>query len=174
LIPKHISLQTELNEWEQTNILDAEEWCFKQKHPDLLSAAFIQKLHRKMFNNTWKWAGEFRKTLKNIGVPSYEIQSELLKLCADVKFQIDHKSDAIDKVAAHLHHRLVWIHPFPNGNGRHARIYTDIFLLSLQNEKFTWGSGSIASSNQIRKAYIEALRAADQQNFDSLLAFVRS
>jgi Fic-DOC domain mobile mystery protein B len=134
LIPKHMNLQTELNEWEQANILEAEKWAFGQKHSDILSLEFVQKLHKKMFSETWRWAGKFRKTLKNIGVAPHEISQELFKFCGDIQVQIDQKEMPFEEIAARLHHRLVWIHPFPNGNGRHARIYTD---MSIRVENFT-------------------------------------
>ena len=174
LRPKHVTLQTELNEWEQANILEANKWGFEQRHPNILSIGFIQNLHRKMFNETWTWAGEFRKTLKNIGIMPYEIPQELSKLCADVQMQIDCACIPFDEIAARLHHRLVWIHPFPNGNGRHARIYTDILLVNHQKPKFTWGQDSLVTSTQTRKAYIHALREADRHNFVPLFDFVRS
>lgn len=173
LISRHITLQSELNEWEQTNILEAEKWCFEQKHSDLLSIEFIKKLHLKMFNETWRWTGQFRQTLKNIGVAPHEISSELFKLFADIQLQVEKDIYPFDEIAARLHHRLVWIHPFPNGNGRHARIYTDIFLINHQQRRFTWGSGDLTHPNKIRKAYIEALREADNYDFKSLLTFVR-
>lgn len=173
LLPKHITLQSELNEWEQLNILEAEKWGFGQRHTDILSMAFIQRLHRKMFNETWKWAGQFRTTLKNIGIMPYEIPQELVKLCADVQMQIDHGVMPFDEIVARLHHRLVWIHPFPNGNGRHARIYTDILLVNHHRPKFTWGQDNLTAPTQTRKAYIQALREADRHNFIPLFDFVR-
>ena len=174
LIPRHITLQSELNEWEQTNIQEAEKWSFGQRHADILSIEFIKKLHLKMFDETWKWAGRFRKTLKNIGVVPHDISQELLKFCVDAQVQIDEEVYPFDEIAARLHHRLVWIHPFPNGNGRHARIFTDIFLVHNKQQRFTWGREDLASFSETRKKYIEALREADKHNFDPLFKFVRS
>jgi Fic-DOC domain mobile mystery protein B len=174
LLPKHITLQKELNEWEQSNILEAEKWAFGQRHSQILSMEFIQKLHKKMFSETWIWAGQFRKTLKNIGIIPYEISQEVHKLCQDVQEQLDLSRMSFDEIATRLHHRLVWIHPFPNGNGRHARIYTDILLVSHQQPKFTWGQGNLVNPTQTRKTYIHALREADQHNFMPLFDFVRS
>lgn len=174
LIPQHISLQQELNEWESANILEAEKWGFEQRHADLLSLDFIQRLHTKMFNESWRWAGQFRKTLKNIGIIPYEIPQELLKLCMDVRYHIDHTVYSFDEIAARFHHRLVWIHPFPNGNGRHARIYKDILLIHHQKDRFTWGRGDLMSQSQTRKLYIHALKQADQHDYIPLLEFVRS
>lgn len=173
LRPKHITLQAELNEWEQANILEANKWGFEQQHRDILSMGFIQNLHRKMFNETWAWAGEFRKTLKNIGIMPYEIPQELTKLCADVQMQIDCAHVPFDEIAARLHHRLVWIHPFPNGNGRHARIYTDILLVNHQKPKFTWGQDSLLTSTETQKSYIYTLKEADRHNYIPLFDFVR-
>jgi Fic-DOC domain mobile mystery protein B len=173
LLPKHITLQSELNEWEHMNILEAEKWGFGQRHTEILSLEFIQLLHRKMFSETWRWAGKFRTTLKNIGVMPYEISQELVKLCADAEAQMKHGAMSFDEIAARLHHRLIWIHPFPNGNGRHARIYTDLFLVNQQCSKFTWGQGNLVAPTQTRKAYIHALREADRHNFEPFFDFVR-
>lgn len=174
LLPKHITLQSELNAWEQLNILEAEKWSFGKNHDNILSLEFIQKLHLKMFDATWTWAGCFRKTLKNIGVSPHDIQIELMKLCADVDMQVQQDFLPFDEIAARLHHRLVWIHPFPNGNGRHARILTDIFLVHHHKPRFTWGQGNFLASTEIRKTYIESLREADRQHFTPLFEFVRS
>jgi Fic-DOC domain mobile mystery protein B len=167
-------LQGELNEWEQANILEAEKWIFSQKHKDIFSLEFIQGLHEKMLGETWKWAGKFRKTQKSIGVDHFEIPQELLKCCKDTLYQKDNHVYPLDEIAARLHHRLVWILPFPNGNGRHARIFTDIFLIQLQQSKFTRGRGDLANLTDLRKTYIAALRAADNYNFEPLLKFIRS
>ena len=174
LIPRHISLQSELNEWEQKNILEAEEWVFAKKHKDIFAIEFIQRLHKKMFDQTWKWGGNFRKTLKNIGVEAPQIQPELYKLCGDIPYQIEHRTMKFDEIAARLHHRLVWIHPFPNGNGRHARLYADVVLVKYGHRRFSWGRADLSSPTRLREKYIEALRQADQHNFDPLLKFVRS
>lgn len=174
LIPKNITLQSELNEWEQMNILEAENWIFGKKHNDLLSIGFLQKLHKKMFDHTWEWAGQFRKTLKNIGVDPHQIPIELTKLLGDVSYQLTNRVYFLDEIATRLHHRLVWIHPFPNGNGRHARFYTDLFLVSNGEKKFSWGASTLISANNMRALYIEALREADKHNYNPLLKFVRS
>jgi Fic-DOC domain mobile mystery protein B len=174
LIPKDITLQSELNEWEQKNILEAESWAFRRKHNDFLTVHFIQKLHRKMFDQTWKWAGQFRETNKNIGVEPYEIPIELTMLLDNVIYQLEHATYPIDEIAARLHHRLVWIHPFPNGNGRHSRLYADLFLISNGKDKFTWGKLRTISKDEIRTQYIAALREADNHNFSPLFDFVRS
>lgn len=174
LIPAHITTQGQLNEWEQGNILRGEKWAFSRKHDDLLSLQFMCLLHRKLFGDTWKWAGVFRTTEKNIGIEPGQIGSELTKLCGDVAYQIIHKSYPVDEMAARFHHRLTWIHPFPNGNGRFSRTMADLLLVQNGIERFTWGAGNLAEAGEVRRRYIESLHAADQKDCAPLLNFVRS
>lgn len=177
LIPMHITTQSQLNEWEQMNILEAEKWI-GGKHFELaniLNSEFIKKLHLRMFNNTWRWAGEFRKSNKNIGVDWPTIAIELRLLVDDVEYQLSNSTYADDELATRFHHRLVAVHPFANGNGRHARMMTDILLLSLGQKRFSWGGvDSLVKPSVIRKNYITALRAADRKDYSLLLAFVRN
>lgn len=179
LIPSHIVTLLELNEWEQANILEAEAWLSKQSHQfnNVMTFEFIQKLHKKMFNQTWKWAGLFRRTNKNIGVDWAIIREQLKILMDDIQYQVAHKIYNIDEIAAMFHHRLVAVHPFPNGNGRHARLMTDILLLSLQQPRFSWGRKQILDlyePTQVRRNYITALQAADKHDYQLLFAFVRA
>jgi Fic-DOC domain mobile mystery protein B len=174
LIPAHITTQGQLNEWEQGNILRGEKWAFSRKHDDPLSLQFMCLLHRKLFGDTWKWAGVFRTTAKNIGIEAGQIGSELTKLCDDIAYQIVHKSYPTDEMAARFHHRLTWIHPFPNGNGRFSRTMADLLLVQNGVERFTWGVGNLAEAGEVRRRYIEALHAADQKDCAPLLNFVRS
>ncbi|MCK4578841.1 MAG: mobile mystery protein B [Candidatus Marinimicrobia bacterium] len=175
LIPETITTQEELNEWEQRNILEANTWAFSKKHRDILSTTFICVLHKRMFDNVWKWAGHFRNTNKNIGIDWTEIRIELKKLCDDCSFWLDKQTYSIDGIAARFHHRLVKIHPFPNGNGRHARLIADLILVDAGAVQFSWGGGiGRSSDDEIREEYLECLRAADGGNFSPLLKFVRS
>ena len=173
LMPGHISTQGELNEWEQLNLVHGEGWARKQRR-EILSEAFVRQLHKQMFGETWKWAGEFRKSDKNIGVDWLKIGVELRKLLDDVHYQIEHASYAPDEIAARFHHRLVAIHPFPNGNGRHARLIADLLAERLGQPRFTWGSRSLVDASATRQAYITALQAADARDHAPLLAFARS
>lgn len=176
LIPEHIHLQKELDEYEQINISEADLWFFQRKFSleKILQLDFMQKVHKKMFNNTWKWAGVFRQTMKNIGVPIYQITTCLQDLLADVQCQIKHQTYKVDEIAFRFHHRLVKIHLFPNGNGRHARLVTDLLLVNLNQSRFTWGKNSMLPTKAIRLNYISALQAADMGNYDLLKIFVRS
>ena len=174
LIP-HISTREELNEWEQRNITDAYNWLNRTRKKDVLNEDFIRKLHKEMFGKVWGWAGTYRRTDKNIGVDWAQIPIRFRQLLEDVRFWIDNKTYSSDEIATRFHHRLVQIHLFPNGNGRHARIMTDVLLEKvLDQESFSWGSASVLEESDIRRAYIQALRSADENDYRLLIEFMRS
>lgn len=173
LIPGHITTQGELNEWEQLNIVQGERWARKQRK-EILNEGFLRQLHKQMFGETWKWAGEFRKSDKNIGIDWLHIGVELKKLLDDAHYQVEHSTFPADEIAVRFHHRLVAIHPFPNGNGRHARMMADLLVERLGRPRFSWGSKSLVDANNTRKDYIAALQAADAHDIAPLLAFARS
>lgn len=173
LIPSYITLRAELNEAEQANILAAEEWAFKRAH-NVLDIDFLYELHKRMFGRVWTWAGTSRTTGKNIGVDAYRIRTDLQELIKDGTYWIENGTYEPDEIAVRFHHRLVHIHPYPNGNGRHARLATDLLLRTLDQPRFTWGSQNLTDPGQTRTLYIEALRAADNHDYRLLLAFVRS
>lgn len=171
----HISTRDQLNRWEQDNILEAETKYFSRKQSNILTEAFLLRLHRQMFGKVWKWAGQFRITDKNIGVPYWEIAVKIRGLCEDAKVWIETGRDPADEIAALFHHRLVSIHPFANGNGRHSRMMTDLLLVnSLGQPRFTWGQSELVNPGEARTQYLKALRAADQRQYAPLFRFVRS
>lgn len=173
LIPAYISTREELNHVEQANITKAHLWAFaKRRNP--LDVDFLRRLHKEMLGEVWNWAGSYRKTGRNIGVDPSQIQMQVKQLMDDTNFQIEHQTYPPDEIAARFHHRLVYIHPFPNGNGRLSRMATDVLLINMGQEKFNWGAGDLESKGEIRSRYIEALKAADQYDYTKLLAFVRS
>lgn len=175
LLLSHITTRSELDRWELENIAAADSWAFRRKPKDILTVDFCKKLHKSMYNTVWGWAGEFRTTSKNIGVPAWQINSELKNLCDDCTAWITCSTYSPDEIAARFHHRLTAIHPFPNGNGRHARLMTDILLVHmLEQSRFSWGSENLVTAGDCRKQYITALRAADQHDYTKLLSFVRS
>jgi Fic-DOC domain mobile mystery protein B len=175
LLLTHITTRSEIDRWEQENIRQAYQWADNLKKTDFFNEDFICRLHKKMFGNVWKWAGEFRKSNKNIGIYWQEIAVELKKLCDDAKAWIEFETFPPDEFAVNFHHRLVCIHPFPNGNGRHARLIADLILEKIfKQPPFTWGSASLVKHTQIRKRYIEALKAADNHDYSLLMEFVRS
>jgi len=174
LIPSYITLRSELNEAEQAGILAADQWVFSRRRGDVLNEKFLTDLHRRMFGDVWKWAGSFRRTERNIGVQAYCIPMELRQLLNNVRYWIEHGTYAPDEIALRFHHGLVAIHPFPNGNGRHARLAADLLAVRLHQSRFSWGQGNIAAAGDVRKTYINSLRAADRHDIAPLLAFGRS
>lgn len=173
LLPSYITLRSELNEAEQSNILEAEEWAFARTR-DVLNERFLTNLHKRMFGRVWHWAGEFRRTERNIGIVPYRIQTDLCQLLDDCRYWIEHGTYEPDEIAARFHHRLVFIHPFPNGNGRHARLAADLLLVKLGRPRYSWGQVNLVDPGETRKRYVSALRAADNQDIMPLLEFVRS
>ena len=163
-----------LNEWEMVNIIEGERWAFGRRHRYLLGNEFVCALHKRMFGKTWRWAGKFRTTEKNIGVDPLRIQPALHDLCEDVKTQLEFKSYPLDEIAARFSHRLVAIHPFANGNGRLSRTMADLLLAQHGAPRFTWGAGNLVADGEVRQRYLAALRAAGAKDYGPLLAFVRS
>ncbi len=178
LIPDYISTMGELNQLEQSNIADGFVWAGKQDLDELLSVTFVLKLHENMFKQVWKWAGKTRKTSKNIGVMKENIMTDLGILIGNTKFWMEHKTFNNDEIAARFHHRLVQIHVFPNGNGRHARLMTDLLLQKLGENKFTWGTlgahTPLEVEGKTRSDYVAALKKADKDDFVDLIKFVKS
>lgn len=175
LIPS-LATQNELNEWEQVNITTAlNKHSFRNYRPEkILDTYFLLDLHKDMFDETWKWAGKTRTSLKTIGVLSEEIRIKLKNLLDDVTFWIQNNTYSNDEICIRFHHQLVFIHLFPNGNGRHARIATDLLAKSLGIEEFTWGSKDLNKKGKTREDYINALKKADNNNYQELLNFSRS
>ena len=175
LIPS-LATKEELNEWERENILFAREWAATDRTSPLGMASdeYVRKLHAKMFDQTWKWAGEYRHTEKNIGVPFHEIRERLMASLGDVRYWIEHRTYSPDEIAVRFHHRLVFIHPFPNGNGRHARLLADRLVMKLGRPALTWGSANLVKQGEARAKYLEAVRAADNGDMQPLLKFARS
>ena len=171
---KHVSTRGELDQLEQAGITEGLKWLDKQKNPDVLSEAFVIELHKRLFGRVWKWAGTFRCTEKNIGVDPIQVAIQLRQLMDDAKYWVEHGTYAPKELAARFHHKLVFIHPFPNGNGRHARIMADAVLTKLLNEPaIDWAGGyRLEAMNERRNQYIAALRAADGHDISALLEFV--
>lgn len=175
LLLPHITTRGELDRWEQENILHALAWLERSREKYILNERFIRTLHKKMFGEVWKWAGKYRTTEKNIGVEPFRIPTEVKNLCDDAATWIEHETYESLEIGARFHHRLVSIHPFPNGNGRQARLMTDQILEKLLGaRRFTWGSGNLTNPSDIRQRYISALQAADNHDLSPLMEFVVS
>lgn len=141
---------------------------------NLLSEHFIKLLHQKMYQDVWKWAGEFRNTNKNIGVDKWQIPTALKSLMDDAKYWHQSKFYSPEEFTIRLKHRLVSIHCFPNGNGRHSRLYADIVIQHIFKQTiFTWGVNINNSDIDTRLVYLNALKAADLGNVNPLIQFSR-
>jgi len=177
LLIRTISTRDELDEFEQANILEAIDWSFRINHNinTVLSIDFIKELHKRMFSEVWSWAGSFRKTNKNIGVDKYLIEQELHKLIGDCRFWIENRVYPFDEIAVQYKYRMVSIHPFPNGNGRHSRICSNILISQvLKQEVFTWGGMDVINPRKARNKYLDALIQADRGDMLPLIEFARS
>lgn len=177
LIPNVIT-RGELDEVEQRNIEDAIRWTLERRRrftsDEILSEQFIMDLHKRMYGEVWSWAGYFRKTNKNIGVDKYEIGIRLRALLDDCRHWIKHKTFPEDEIAVRFKHRIVSIHCFPNGNGRHSRLMADLIIEKIfDNDVFSWGGRHLIKRSNFRSIYLKALREADWGNIDPLVAFAR-
>lgn len=173
LIPTHIGLRSELNELEQKNVAQAYVWAFGRKR-QVISEAFLKGLHRRMFNTVWRWAGDYRTSDRNFGVKSYLIQPQLYQIIGDIRYAIQHKSYPPDELAVRFKHRVVTVHPFPNGNGRWSRLAGDLLIVQQGGARFTWGGANLQAEGDVRKRYMDALHAADDHDLEPLIRFARS
>lgn len=177
LIPSVATL-AELNLLERANILEARHWLFAPRRkltpPDLLDHHFVRDLHRRMFRHVWRWAGKTRDCELNIGVPPHEVETRLYSLLQDARAWHDHGTFLPDECCVRLHHGLVAVHPWRDGNGRHARLLADRLAVALGRPSFTWGGGAeLKAKTDTRAGYLTALRAANIGNFSPLVAFAR-
>lgn len=170
----HVTTRGELDRLEQANIESGLAWLSRRRRTDILSERFVRDLHRRLFGDVWRWAGAFRRTEKNIGIDPLHIPVQLRMLLDDARFWSEHGAYPPLEAAIRFHHRMVQIHPFPNGNGRHARIAADVYLEQrFGHDPIDWAAGrDLQRMNERRMQYIAALRAADGGDFALLLAFV--
>ncbi|CAK6700687.1 hypothetical protein IFHNHDMJ_02894 [Synechococcus sp. CBW1107] len=174
LLPTHLVNRNQLNEWEQQNIEAALLWLSRQRRPRPLEESWLRRLHHEMFGQSWRWAGQYRSSDKSIGADWRQIRMQVPALLADIAYQVEHRVEPLDQIAIRFHHRLVSIHPFPNGNGRHARLIADVLIEQLGETRFSWGgSSSLVNISALRQQYIAALQRADRGDLSALLAFAR-
>lgn len=179
LLHAHVTTRAELDELEEANIQLGLEWAMRRavtsgRRADVLSEEFLYALHERMFGEVWRWAGQVRRSEKNIGVQRQRIRAEVRNLIEDARAWREREVYGADEIAVRFHHRLVAIHPFPNGNGRHARLMADLLAMQAGRPAFSWGGGRITSTSELRTAYIGALRKADEGEIAPLLEFARS
>ena len=178
LIPA-ILTHEDLDRFERENILEARKWVMEKSvlasKQNIFTEKFILDLHKRMYGHVWKWAGQYRKSNKNIGVDYSFIQTEFRKLLDDASYWLEHNTYSVTELAVIFHYRLVKIHLFPNGNGRHARLFADVVVAKHGGEKLTWGSNAdLAVPDEVRKRYIAALHEADAGSYDPLILFAKS
>lgn len=174
LIPTYIAVRAELNEAEQVNITQAMRWLARGRGFYVLDDAQLRELHRRMFGDVWKWAGQYRTSARNIGIDFHQIPVAVRSLTDDAKYWVEHGIYSPDECAVRFSHRLVSIHPFPNGNGRLSRITGDLLARDLGERPFSWGRHNLGDAGDMRTAYVSALQAADQGEIGPLLEFARS
>ncbi len=162
-----------MNEAEQVNISEALSWADARRR-DVLDRDFLSELHQRMFGDVWRWAGQYRTTARNIGVDAYRIARDVQQAIEDARYWVEHATYPPDEIAVRFSHRLVAIHPFPNGNGRFSRLVGDLLAHQLGKPPFTWGRVSLVNAGETRARYVEALRAADNHDIEPLLLFTRS
>jgi Fic-DOC domain mobile mystery protein B len=179
LLQPHVTTRGELDELEAENIQLGLEWAFRvavlgRRRADVITETFLYALHRHMFGEVWAWAGQVRRTNKNIGVDKYAVRVEVRNLVEDARLWRAEEVYGPDELAVRFHHRLVRIHPFANGNGRHARMMADLIVRQAGRAPLSWGSGTLTTTSALRERYIGALRAADRGDVHPLIAFARS
>jgi Fic-DOC domain mobile mystery protein B len=182
LIPAFVATRADLNQVEYENIAQALPWAIRQVRLGgslrLFEDAFVFELHRQMFSDVWTWAGSKRRRETNIGVSPAEIPMALQQALDDARYWHEHDTYPVDHRAARIHHRLVVVHPFPNGNGRCTRLIADLYLQSVGSPPFSWASGRLdgdpEAQRNVRRAYVAALEAAPADDCDALVAFARS
>lgn len=176
LLIKTISTRGELDEFEQNNIEQAIAWTLRRSFkPDvILTEAFIKDVHKRMYGDVWRWAGEFRYTNKNIGVDKWQIPTELKYLLDDARYWIDNQTFSPEEIAIRFKHRIVSIHCFANGNGRHSRLMADIIIEKIFGMPvFSWGAANLVKQGDARMNYLKAVRVADGGEMGMLMEFAR-
>jgi len=174
---KTVATRQELDEFEQNNIEEAYLWVLSKKFTidNIMTEKFIRNLHKRMYGKVWAWAGEFRQTNKNIGIDKWQVPSALRTLLYDTLFWVENETYPPEEIAIRFKHRLVSIHCFPNGNGRHSRLMADLIISKIYNrEMFSWGAQNLVTQSDNRNDYLTAVRKADLHDYSFLLEFAHS
>lgn len=172
-----ITTRNDLNEAERDNIVKGAAWARSrrgQSPTDLPTPDFALELHRRMFGEVWGWAGTYRKKETTPGIDPHRIQVDTPMMFDDIRHWIKEKTFSPDEIAVRMHNRLTFIHLFPDGNGRHARMMADLLIERMGGKSFSWGGGILSKTGELRTKYIAAQKAADNHELGPLLAFARS
>lgn len=171
-----VKTRDQLNEVEADHILKASSSYFSRRQfpSKWFNEPNLKKIHREMFKLIWDWAGIYYVgPLRNIGIRSQHIPTQVRELCADVLFWLTETTNlTFLEQSAYIHFRLAQIHPFPNGNGRHARLVADLYLHSLYGERPHWPENILVADSSPRKEYIESLKSADQGDYSPLISLL--
>ena len=172
-----VSVQSrgELNAFERENILEARAWALSPRtlrRRDLLTEEFMRDLHRRMLGRVWRWAGRFRTTERSMGRPVHALAMDVRSLLDDARYWQENATYPLIEGAVRFHHRLVAIHPWVNGNGRHSRLMADILVSAHGGTPLSWGRGADpVPPNDVRARYLAALQAADAGDLAPLVEF---
>lgn len=178
LIPTFVATRADLNQVEYENIARALPWALEQARVrgtlEILEFGFVFELHRRMFGDVWTWAGTQRRRETNIGVAPQQIVIQTKSTIDDARYWHEHDVFSSDERAVRIHHRLVSVHPFPNGNGRGTRLFADLYMTSIGRPPLSWGRSRLDEQSEVRSAYIAALERAGDGDYTALLRFARS
>jgi Fic-DOC domain mobile mystery protein B len=174
LIPTDVATRADLNAVERDNILSARLWAFSRRGivdaDTLLQTTTLDAIHRRMFGNVWKWAGKRRTRDTNIGSDPAEIVMRLKDVLDDARYWHDHNTFDRIETAVRIHHRIVQVHPYVNGNGRHARFVADLYLHVNGEDTLPWRPDE-SDTSVGRATYISALQLADRGDYAALIAY---
>lgn len=178
LIPSWIATRADLNTAEHANLEAASRRVFGRRGlvshvDDLLTVSFTNRLHQMMFGEVWRWAGSFRQRMTNIGVEPHLISVELQNALDDARhWHLLGEFEPVE-LSVRLHHRVVSVHPYPNGNGRHSRLMADAYLHQIGSPRLSWGAADLGQG-EVRRRYIHALQQADHGDYAALITFAVS
>lgn len=173
LQPPHHGIKTlaELNALEAGNIARGLLWLRLElpSTDDLLDQYVLRQVHRYMFGDVWTWAGAIRVREMSIGIAPDQIQEQWKMILDDTKWHVENRTWSPAETVLRAHHRTVQIHPFVNGNGRHARLIADELAesLGLGPDAFSWGRQLDVDTGDMRAEYLSALRRMDEDRDDA-------
>jgi Fic-DOC domain mobile mystery protein B len=171
-----INTQEALNRAEEENILRARTWAVRSRlvRNRLVSDSTLRRIHKEMFGGVWRWAGVYRLSDKNIGGPWGQVPVLVRQVCENFGLRVSLAGEDRDRLCVEFHYQIVNIHPFVNGNGRHARFCADRLVENLGGLPFSWGRNDLRGEGAARASYLAALQAADTGDLEPLVRFARS